>query len=235
MKVWLKPNELTADPTDKIAVLSSSGKIDKTGLIDALVEEGVEMRRETLEDVINRYNRKCAAYALAGWYVDSGLVYMHPVVTGPFHDKRFDPAKNSVYVSCVQGVHLRREAARTKVEVLGMLPEVMYITRVVNMHSRVSDCTLTRGRNAAVEGSYIKIAGGEPSVGVYLTNVETGSEIKLESDFLVTNEPSKLLLLIPAEMPAGTYRLKAVTQFTGANKMLKAPREAVYFHDLTVL
>ena len=235
LKVWLKPNDLTPDPTDSIAVVSSAGKIDKQGMIDALIAEGVELKRETLEDVVNRYNRKCASYALSGWNVDTGLVYMRSVVTGPFFGKKFDPAKNSVYVSCVQGIHIRKESAKTKVEVLGMMPDAMYITQVINMQSRVNDSTLTRGRNATVEGSYIKIVGDDASIGVYLINDETGEDIKLASDLLVTNEPSKLLLLIPAEMPTGTYRLKVVTQYTGGNKTLKAPREAIYAQELTVI
>ena len=235
LKVWLRPNELTPDPTDSIAIVSPAGKIDKQGVIDSIVAEGVEIKRETLEDVVNRYNRKCASFALSGWNVDTGLVYMRSVVTGAVYGMKFDKAKNSVYVSCSQGINIRKEAANTKVEILGMMPDAMYIAQVINMQSRANDCTLTRGRNVTVEGSHLKVVGDDPYAGVYLINDETGNEIKLEDDLLVVNEPSKLLLLIPAEMPTGTYRLKVVTQYTAGNKRLKGTREAVYSQELTVV
>ncbi len=235
LKVWLRKNLLTPDPNDYVAVVSPMGSINKKGLIDALVEEGVEIKRETLEDVISRYNRKSASYAVSGWNVDTGLVYMRPVVTGAIYGKRLDPAKNSVYVSVVQGVDIRKEAAQTEVEILGEMPDVMYILQVVNMQIKVADNTLSRGRNVQVEGAYIKVAGEDPSVGVYLVNVDNGAETKLEAEYVVTNEPSKLMLLIPADLAEGAYRLKVVTQFTGASKLLKSPREAVFGQELTVI
>jgi len=235
LKVWLKKNELTPDPNDYIAVVSSAGRIDKQGVINALVKEGVELQRETLEDVVNRYNRVCASYVLSGWNVDTGLVYMRPMVTGAFFSKKFDPAKNSVYVAVTQGASIRKEIGDTKVEVLGEMPDTMYIMQVVNMQSKIADGTLVRGRNAQVEGSYLKVAGEDPTVGVYFINAETAAEIKLNADHLVTNDRSKLLLLVPADLPQGAYRLKVVTQFTGSNKLLKTPREAVFAQELAVV
>jgi hypothetical protein len=237
LKVWLKKNELTPDPNDYNAVVSSVGSISKQGIIDALVKEGVELQRETLEDVVNRYNRVCAAHVLSGWNVDTGLVYMRPVVSGAFYTKKFDPAKNSVYVAVTQGSSIRKEVSDTKVEVLGEMPDMMYIMQVVNMQSKSSDGTLVRGRNAQVEGAYLKLVGDDPAVGVYLTSVgvKNAVETKLDADHIVTNEPSKLLILVPADLPQGAYRLKVVTQFTGSNKQLKAPREAVFGQELAVV
>jgi hypothetical protein len=54
-------------------------------------------------------------------------------------------------------------------------------------------------------------------------------------DYLVTNNPSKLLILIPTDLEVGVYRLRIVTQFTGANKLLNAPRQVVFGQDLTVI
>ncbi len=235
LKVWLRKNLLTPDPNDNIAVVSPMGSINKKGLIDALVEEGVEIKRETLEDVINRYNRKSASYVLSGWNVDTGLVYMRPVVTGAIYGKRIDPAKNSVYVSVVQGADIRKEVAQTEVEILGEMPDVMYILQVINMQTKAADNTLSRGRNVQVEGAYIKVTGDDPSVGVYLVNVDNGTENKLEAEYIVTNDPSKLMLLVPVDMAEGAYRLKIVTQFSSGNKILKAPREAMFGQELTVI
>jgi hypothetical protein len=235
LKIWLRKNDLTPDPDDYTGVVSSMGSINKDGLVDAIIEEGVEIKRETIDDIVSRYNRHSAAHAVKGYNVDTGLVYLRPVVTGALYGKTFDPAKNSVYVSAVQGVEIRREIAQTQVEILGEMPDVTYILQVINMQTKAADGTLTRGRNAQVEGAHIKVTGDKPSVGVYFINAESAEEIKLEADFIVTNDPSKLLLLVPADLAPGAYRLKVVTQFSSGNKLLKAPREAIYGHELTVI
>ena len=235
LKAWLKRLDVTPDPNDYSAVVSYMGSINQKGVVDAIIADGIELKRETIEAAVNRYNRKCAEFALNGWNVDTGLVYMRAVITGAFYGKKVDPARNSVYVSITQGAEIRREVAQTQVEILGEMPDVMYILQVTNMQTKAADGTLTRGRNALVEGAYLKVMGAEPAVGVYLLNVENGQETKLDDDLIVTNDPSKLMLLIPADCPTGTYRLKVVTQFTAGNKLLKSAREVVFAQELTVI
>jgi hypothetical protein len=235
LKVMLKRLDVTPDPNDFTAIISYMGRINRAGVIDAIIADGTEYKRDTIEAIVNRYNSKCAEFAVNGWTVDTGLVYMRAIVSGAFYGKKVDPKRNSVYVSVTQGADIRREAAQTQIEVLGEMPDVMYILQVINMQTKSPDGTLARGRNALVEGAYLKLTGTDPAVGVYLVNAETDAETKLDDDLIVTNDPSKLMLLIPAELPVGAYRLKVVTQFTGAGKLLKAPREAVFAQELTVI
>jgi hypothetical protein len=155
--------------------------------------------------------------------------------TGVFFGKKYDPAKNSVYVSATQGMEIRKELTDTEVEVLGEMPDVIQIYQVINLQTKVADGTLTRGRNAEIEGSYIKVTGDDPTVGVYLESVDGSVLYKLDADLIVVNNPSKLLLLIPAEWQPGVYRLKVVTQYTGAGKQLNAPRQAVFGRELMVI
>ncbi|WHE33432.1 DUF4469 domain-containing protein [Bergeyella cardium] len=45
----------------------------------------------------------------------------------------------------------------------------------------------------------------------------------------VLNEPSRLLVLIPASLPAGNYELSITTQFSNTSKVfLKSPRTEVF-------
>ncbi|MDR2765342.1 MAG: DUF4469 domain-containing protein [Tannerella sp.] len=235
LKAWLRKNELTPDPNDMTAVVSPMGKINKSGLIDAIIEEGIELKRETVEDVVTRYNRVAARFAARGWNVDTGLVYLRAVITGLFHGKKYDPAKNSVYISATQGVEIRRELGDTEIEILGEMPDVMHIYQVINLQTKIADGTLTRGRNAEVEGTYLKVTGNDPSVGVYLESIDGATPYKLDADLIIVNNPGKLLLLIPVEWQPGVYRLKVVTQFTGANKLLHTPRQVVFGQDLTLI
>jgi hypothetical protein len=235
LKALLRKYEMTKDTNDFIAVVSPAGTIDKSGLIDAVMEEGVEIKRETVEDVINRYNRIAARFAARGWNVNTGLVYLRVVITGLFFGKKFDPAKNGLYVSATQGTAIRNELANTEVEILGEAPEMISISQVTNLQTKVADGTLTRGRNVEVEGSYIKIAGDDASVGVYLESADGGQSYKFDTEYIAVNSRSKLLLLVPTDVVPGMYYLKVATQYTSGNHLLKTPREAVFVQELTVI
>ena len=71
-----------------------------------------------------------------------------------------------------------------------------------------------------------RIPGDDPSVGVWLRNTDTGDETQLPAVNIVLNEPSRLLLLIPAELAQGEYELRVVTQMTSGGWTLKEPRSA---------
>lgn len=48
--------------------------------------------------------------------------------------------------------------------------------------------------------------------------------VRLEDDMLAVNDPSKLVILIPADLADGEYTLTVTTQFSNTSRMLKTPR-----------
>ena len=235
MKAWLVKNHLTTDTTDYVAVVDSNGSIDVSGIVDELIAEGMELKRETAVDVVSRYNRKCADLALSGYSVNTGLVQLRATVKGAFYDKRWDPERNQLHVSVTQSAELRKAAAAATVEILGEHGELIALFGITDLSTGKTDGTVTRGFNAELKGTYIKVAGDDPTVGVYLHNVDTGEDIILPATNIALNEPSRLLLLVPADIVAGTYELRVTTQYMSNNKLLKTPRSAVLPIPLSVL
>ncbi len=119
LRAWLRKNLLTADPGDFMASVVVNGSIDVEAIVDELVREGMELKRETVVDIVTRYNRKAAELVLSGYNVNTGLVYMRPVIKGTFYDKTWNPETNSVYVAINQGIDLRNAVAETTVDILG--------------------------------------------------------------------------------------------------------------------
>ena len=94
---------------------------------------------------------------------------------------------------------------------------------VTDFSTGKTDGTLTRGFNAELRGTYIKIVGDAAACGLYFVNVETSEAIKLDNRYISVNEPSRLMIIVPATMSAGTYELRVTTQFSkGAT--IKKPR-----------
>ena len=75
------------------------------------------------------------------------------------------------------------------------------------MHTGVIDETLTPGGMMTISGHKIKVAGDSPDVGVYFVSKADGSRVKV-TERLAENGVSKVIALIPASLPAGTYTMK---------------------------
>ncbi|MRM85620.1 DUF4469 domain-containing protein [Riemerella anatipestifer] len=225
LKAWLRPNLLTKDdPNDFVAVPLLGDSLGITEIVEALKKEGMEIQTETAVDIITRFNRKASELVLNGYSVNTGLVYMRPAIKGVFYDKTWDKEKHSVYVNVNQGLDLRKAVADTKVEVLGEQSSPMSVFSITDKATGKADGTLTKGKNAEIKGTFIKIDGNDPKNGIVLKNIDNQQEVKLSSEHIVLNEPSRLLILVPTDLEAGNYELSLTTQFTKGNTLLKDPR-----------
>jgi len=228
LNAWLRKNMLTEDPKDYTATVQSRGSVGVTDIVDELVNEGMEIKRETVVDIVTRFNRKAADMALSGYNVNTGLVYMRSIVKGPFYDKVWNPDLNSVYVTINQGLDLRVAVAETIVEIQGIQSDPLEILSLADSTTGKTDGTLTKGRNAELKGSYLKVIGENPDCGVAFRNTSTQVVTKLAMGDIVLNEPSRLLILVPANLTDGEYEISVTTQFTSGNVTLKTPRTTIF-------
>jgi hypothetical protein len=206
-----------------------------TDIIEELKREGMELNPATVLDVITRFNNMCINMVMQGQHVNNGLVHMHPSIKGLFFDKIWNPKTNSVYISISQGKELREAIAETKVEILGEHPDPTTIFTLTDLSTGTSDGTVTRKFNAEVKGTYIKVTGDDPTCGVYFSNEDWQIDYKLPNEYIVLNEPSRILILIPEGLEPNTYEMRIVTQYASSGKHLKKPRSVEYQLPVTVL
>ncbi|WP_052910186.1 DNA-binding domain-containing protein [Riemerella anatipestifer] len=236
LKAWLRPNLLTKDdPNDFVAVPLLGGSLGITEIIEALKKEGMEIQTETAVDIITRFNRKASELVLNGYSVNTGLVYMRPAIKGVFYDKTWDKEKHSVYVNVNQGTDLRKAANDTKVEILGEQSSPMSVFSITDKATGKADGTLTKGKNAEIKGTYIKIDGDNPKNGIVFKNLDTQQEVKLSAEHIVLNEPSRLLILVPTDLEAGNYELSITTQSSKGTTLLKEPRTETLSTPITIV
>ena len=228
LNAWIRKNPLTPDPNDYVAVPVTVGSIQIGGIVDELENEGMELKRETVIDVVNRFNRKAAEMLVSGYNVNTGLVYMRPIIKGVFYGKTWNPETNSLVASITPGMDLRAAIGDTDVEILGEQSNPLEILSLTDTFTGKTDGTLTKGRNAELKGSYLKIAGEDPSCGVAFTNTATAEITRLDMADIVINEPSRLLIFVPASLVAGEYELALTTQFSTGSTLLKQPRSTTF-------
>ena len=224
LKGWLVDNSVTADDkTDKILRLESAGNLGLSDILEAMKQEDTGLRQETINHVVSLYHRVLADRVLSGYAVNAELFYMTPEFRGVIQGGAWDPEENSIYVSIRQGKALRDAIRETGVEILGERQGVMYIASGEDAATRTPGYNATAGRNFILNGRMLKVTGDDPAVGITLTDAE-GAETRLAEDMLVVNNPSQLILLIPANLPEGDYTLTVTMQYSGTSTPLKTPR-----------
>ncbi|MBT0550544.1 DNA-binding domain-containing protein [Riemerella anatipestifer] len=232
----MRPNLLTKDdPNDFVAVPLLGGSLGITEIVEALKKEGMEIQTETAVDIITRFNRKASELVLNGYSVNTGLVYMRPAIKGVFYDKTWDKEKHSVYVNVNQGLDLGKAVADTKVEILGEQSSPMSVFSITDKATGKVDGTLTKGKNAEIKGTYIKIDGNDSKNGIVFKNLDNQNEVKLSAEHIVLNEPSRLLILVPTDLEAGNYELSITTQSSKGTTLLKEPRTEALSTPITIV
>ena len=227
LKIWLKLNDLTPDPADFRGIVSSSPSVNHQDLLDDLTKEGIEIDINTVDSAVKRYFEKAVNRALMGHPVNIlGVLNMRAVVKGALYGKQWDTDVNSIEISISSGTALRKEVANTAVEILGVMNDLIEIYSIFDTVTQFTDGRLTKGRNAEIKGSYIKIAGDHPNNGITFRNLATQNVTTLEMSDIVLNEPSRLMIFVPETLVAGEYELTITTQFSKGNKPLVTPRSA---------
>lgn len=222
LKGWIAPNTVTKDPNDKILVLDAAGKVGLDKIYEEMRGEDTGLRQETIVHVVSLYERVVARLLMNGYQVNTGLFYAVPRFTGLIEGGRWNPDKNGIYVSFNQDRVLREEIRKTEIEILTEKPDVMYVIETEDKSTGRKDGSMTSGRNFSIWGSFLRIDGSDPSVGITFRDTETKEETKLSSDRFGLNNPSELLFIVPS-LSEGTYELTIATQYT-RGVLLKKPR-----------
>lgn len=235
LKVNLWSNPLTAETSGFTAVPVINTNLNTQDLIALMKAEGMEIKTETALDIITRFFRKAEEMVLQGNSINIGFVIARPTVKGVFKDDVWDKEKHYVQVSMTAGAELRKNAAQTRIEILGEQGSPMALLGITDKATGSTDGSLTKGKNAELRGTCIKIAGDHADCGVVFTHLDTGQKIKLGMDDVAINEPARLLILVPKDIPTGSYELSVTTQSSTGSKLLKEPRTETLKQVITIV
>ncbi|MDR2469561.1 MAG: DUF4469 domain-containing protein [Tannerella sp.] len=237
IRAYLYPNPLTESLNDFIARVISDRSLNVRQVCEAAVTRGgADISVAAMDHAVNIWLKEmgyqlCDAYAInAGWFTVS--VHIKGSFDSP--NEKFDPEKHRLVFEFHQGAQLRRELANVEVDVLGVAETGGIIAQVVDVRTGSINDLLTPNRNLRIAGEKLKVVGESSANGVFFVNQETGIRTPVETEDMVVNNPSELIVVIP-ELPAGEYSLEAVTQYSGNKRQfLKEPRTLTFDRTLTV-
>ena len=236
IKAYLYDNLLTPDPNDFTARVSSERSLSVADIChSAATRGGADVSDAAMSHAVELFLKEMAYRLCDGFAVNTGYFTAMPVVRGVFlnPNETFDPQRHTLQFQFTQGELMRREIENVEVEIMGVAETGLYIGQVEDMKSRTVNEVLTPGFNLRVTGTKLRVVGDKPGVGIFFRETATNTATKVDEGDIVVNNPSELMIIIPA-LPAGTYQLEVTTQYSTGNKLLKEVRSAVFDRPLTV-
>jgi len=236
IKAYLYDNLLTPDPNDFTARVSSERSLSVADIChSAATRGGADVSDAAMSHAVELFLKEMAYRLCDGFAVNTGYFTAMPVVRGVFlnPNETFDPQRHTLQFQFTQGELMRREIEGVEVKIMGVAETGLYIGQVEDMKSRTVNEVLTPGFNLRVTGTKLRVVGDKPGVGIFFRETATNTATKVDEGDIVVNNPSELMIIIPA-LPAGTYQLEVTTQYSTGNKLLKEVRSAVFDRPLTV-
>ena len=238
IKAYLYDNLLTKDnPNDFIARTISERSLGVKQICEIAVSRGgADVTAAAMEHATDLFLKEMAYQLCDGYSVNTGYFTAGTQIRGVFESptETFNGQKHSILFQFNQGEKLRAEIPNIEISILGVADASSAILQVKDVKTGTVNDLLTPGHAIKISGSKIKVAGDDASNGIYFVNTDTNARKQVELSDIVTNNPSGLIIIVPA-LPAGTYKLEVVTQFTANSILLKDPRTAAFEKVLTVV
>ncbi|MCI3938574.1 DUF4469 domain-containing protein [Chryseobacterium aahli] len=237
IKAYLYDNVLTKDnPNDFIARTVSERSLNVKQICEAAVSRGgADVSSSAMEHATDLFLKEMAYQLCDGYSVNTGYFTAGTQIRGVFDSptETFNSQKHSILFQFNQGEKLRAEIPNIEISILGVVDASSVILQVMDVKSGTVNDLLTPERNLKIAGNKIKVAGDNSANGIYFVNTTTNARMQVEANDVVVNNPSELIVVIPA-LPAGTYALEVVTQFA-VGSLLKEPRTAQFDKILNVV
>lgn len=190
-------------------------------IIDEMVEYMPSIPRKTIELVLKVERHTLKRLLLSGWRINNKLFEAVVQSRGLTYNGKWNSQNNSLYINFQQGKELREALKEAEVVVVGKQQKPFYINGSKDSATDRTDFVATSGECFTLFGKNIKLAGEHLAVGITLTNEE--ESFKIPKEDIIVNHPSKLIFLMPKDMPEGEYE-SVTTQYGSGGRLLKVPR-----------
>jgi hypothetical protein len=232
LNVWLHDNILTEDPNDYFGKIKSAGTVGNNEIAALMTKEGIELKEETILDILTRADRIKAERLAAGYSINTSFCNAYPKISGIFNSatEKYNKDKHKIGANISVGSLTRTELAKAEVDILGEATVEPVIGSVTDSLTMLENSTITPNNVIKIKGNRIKVAGEGPEIGVWLINQADNSRTQCTQ--LIANNPKEVMAMVPA-LAAGEYILEIVTQYS-TGILLKNSRTSSFEQILIV-
>lgn len=227
---------LTPRKDDRFGRVVLKKSLTEDDLINIAVSRRTDLNPSTLRAAMKILKDVAMEEVVNGSSVQFGLSFYQLGVEGVFigDNAQWDSTQHSLTINSVPVADLRAAAKDTTVNVRGMASSGTFINKVIDVTSNQVNTRLTPGGGVNVSGTRIRIVGEADGVGLSLINQANKEVVPIPMSAILTNDPSKLIFVVPQNIPAGDYKLSIGTQFSTASVLLKEVRTFIFDYVLNV-
>ena len=227
---------LTERTDDRFGRVVTTKSLTEDDLVKIAVARRTDLNAVTLKASLEILKEIAKEQIANGASVSFGLGYFGLEVKGVFigDNPRWDSKQHNLSVRVTPNADLRQTIRNVSVDVRGMASVGVVINSLTDVASGEMNTRLTPSGGVNLTGSKIKIAGDNPANGISLINQATEAVTTISATTILINEPSKITFIIPADLPAGDYKLRITTQFSTNTQTLKEPRSYLFDYVLSV-
>lgn len=166
---------------------------------------------------------------IEGYALNTPLGRLTPVVTGMWNFNRIQPAaraQNQASLSYALSPELKKAFSNPLFRVESQLVQGPRVFDVFDLESQTHNRLLTPGGHVYIKGKHLLMNGDSPLRGVELLDAETQEVVhRYPAEVLerYMNSRRQLVIILPDNLPDGTYRLAVTSQCTTSPKPLKKP------------
>ena len=226
VRVKLYPNYLRNVEGAYIAKTSTTSTLTIEDVCAALKNRGgFEGNYSNLIENVKQYMDETAYQLCNGFSVSNGYFSIHPNIGGTFDSVKqaHDSKKNPITFRFRTMANLRNLVEQIKVEITGLADVNGYIDEFFDYDENSSNTLFSPGNQFRIEGYKIKIAGDDPSCGLYFISADDPAK-SIKVDRIADNTASKITGIVP-QTGFKFIKIMIKTQFSGTNNyMLKEPR-----------
>ena len=234
LKYCLRENLLTPAPDDYMAQAADVRSYTLDEIIDLMMEKGSTLTRADVAATLQVYGEVCSLLIKDGCALNTPLMNTALSISGVFNgaNDSFDKKRHTVNLNITAGTLLRDAAGKVKCEKTEGASTDPYITEVTDIVTGTVNTTLTKGGVVQLVGSRLKFDGKDEAQGIFFVP-ETGEAVR--AAVIAENKPARLMAIIPADLPAGTYCIEVRSKHSGGGKPLKAVKAGRFAKLLTVV
>ena len=213
-------------------------------VIDKILEQNKVLDRETLLYAAGLFRNGILELLKTGKAVDlleTGILYIKPagsmdttnpsVKDVPGMKLAFTPSE--LALDAVKDVTVAADVTETAEPL---------ITEVFDMSTRTSGGSITAGRTIRIKGRKLKVAGDESETGVFFAPCDSDGSysgaadnwVQVNKSELIDNTATTLVLNVPQDTAAGSYRLLVHTAYGSGSRINKTIRKGAYDSVITV-
>ena len=228
---------LTDRKDDRFGRVVTSKSLTEDDLIAKAVSQRTDLNPATLKASMQILTDVAIGEIANGASVRFGLGYFNLTVNGVFigDNAKWDASQHVLAINAAPVAELRDAVKASLVDVRGMAASGIAINSLTDVTSGKVNSQLTPGGGVNLTGSYIRIEGDAPEVGLSLTNMQTSEVVAIAKTAIPVNDPSKVTFVVPATLVPGDYKLTICTQFSKSGKPLKEARSYTFDYALNVL